>query len=105
MWNLVFPRIKRDLRYGGLIGKKILKEAQAIEKSIPKLKVEFVCVCEREKITVLNSCNLLVLRYIRNLNLPFKKDFKFTENVSRDRPKNGEGNKPRRRRKYMRKKN
>ena len=44
--------------------------------------------------------------YIRSANLPFKKDFKFTELLTktsffvyfRDRPENGEGNKQRRRR-------
>ena len=51
--------------------------------------------------------------YIRNANLPFRKDFKFAELLIktsffldfRDRSKNGEGNKLRRRRKYMRKSN
>ena len=51
--------------------------------------------------------------YIRNLNLLFKKGFKIAELLIktsiflyfRDRPKNGEGNKQMRRRKYMRKSN
>ena len=51
--------------------------------------------------------------YIRNVNILFKKDFKFAELLTktytfvyfRDRPENGEGNKQGRRRKYMRKSN
>ena len=51
--------------------------------------------------------------YIRNVNLSFKKNFKFAELRTktsffvyfRDRPENGEGNKQRRRRNYMRKSN
>ena len=50
--------------------------------------------------------HVIILRYIRNLNLPFKKDFKFAEPFTktlfflyfRDHPKNGEWNKLRRRR-------
>ena len=96
----------------GFIGeKKSWKRVEATEKSIPELKAEFVDVCERKKYQFWNSCNYL--RYIRNANLPFKKDFKFAEFLTkrsfffyfRDSPKNGEGNKLRRRRKYMRKSN
>ena len=47
---------------------------------------------------------------MRNVNLPFKKDFKIAELLSkisfflyfRDRPKNDEGNKQRKRQNYMR---
>ena len=57
--------------------------------------------------------HVIILMYIRNVNIPFKKDFKFAELLSktyifvyfRDRSENGEGNKQRRRRKYMRKSN
>ena len=43
----------------------------------------------------------MILVYIRNVNLPFKKDFKFAEILAktyffvyfRDRPENGEGDK------------
>ena len=57
--------------------------------------------------------HVIILSYIRNVNLPFKKDFKFAELLTktsfflyfRNRPKNGEGNKLRRRRKYMSKSN
>ena len=46
---------------------------------------------------------------IRKVNIPFKKDFKFAELLTktyifvyfRDPPENSEGNKQRRRRKYM----
>ena len=73
-----------------------------------------ICVytCEREKNNSF-KIHVIVLRYVRNVNLPFKKDFKFAELLPktsfflyfRDRPENGEGNKQRRRRKYMRKSN
>ena len=57
--------------------------------------------------------HVTILKYVRNLNLPFKKDFKFPEILTktsfflyvRDRPKNSEWNKPRRHQKYMRKSN
>ena len=69
-----------------------------MEKSIPEMKTEFLCMCVREK----NDSSV---------NLSFKKDFKFAEPLIkksfflyfRDRPENGEGNKQRRHRKYMRK--
>ena len=32
----------------GLIRKKILKKAEAMEKSIPELKAEIVCICVRQ---------------------------------------------------------
>ena len=67
---------------------------------------------EREKNNSF-EIHVIVLRYIRNANLSFKKDFTFAELVTKtsfflyftERPKNGEGNKLRRRRKYMRKSN
>ena len=45
--------------------------------------------------------HVIILRYIRNVNPPFKKDFKFAELLTktsfflyfRDRPENGERNK------------
>ena len=48
--------------------------------------------------------------YIRNVNILFKKDFKFAEIPKyplsfRDRPENSERNKQRRRREHMRKSN
>ena len=87
------------------------KRAEAMEKIMPELKAEFVvCVWERNKIKSF-EVHVIILRCIRNVNLPIKKDFKFAELLTktsfflyfRDRPKNGEGNKLRRRRKYIRK--
>ena len=83
-----------------------------MEKGIPVLKAEFMYVCERKKNNSF-EIHVIILRYIRNVNLPFKKDFKFAALLTktsfflyfRDRPKNGEGNKLRRREKYMRKSN
>ena len=57
--------------------------------------------------------HIIILRYIRNVDILFKKDFKFAELFTktsfffyfRDRPKNDEENKLRRRQKYMRKSN
>ena len=77
-----------------------------MEKSIREPKAKFVCMCVGKK-------QQQFLRCIKNVNLPFKKDFKFAELLTktsfflyfRDRPENGEGNKQRRRRKYMRKSN
>ena len=43
-----------------------------MEKSIPELKAKLVCMCAREK-------KQQFLRYIKNLNLPSKEDFKFSE--------------------------
>ena len=85
-----------------------------MEKSIPELKAEFVCImCGGEKKNNSFEIHEIILRYIKNVNLPFKKDFKFAELLTktsfflyfRDRPENGERNKQRRRRKYMRKSN
>ena len=85
---------------------------EAMEKSIPELKTEFVCMGVREKN---NSFQIhkTILRYIRNVNLPFKKDFKFAELLTKtsfflcfkDRPQNGQRNKQRRLRRYMWKSN
>ena len=74
-------------------------------------------MCEREKKN--NSLKIyviilaIILMYIRNVNLPFKKDFKFAELFIktsffinfRNHPENGEVKKQRRRRKYIRKSN
>ena len=49
-----------------------------MEKSIPELKAEFMCICVREKNNSF-EIHVIILRYIRNLNLSFKKDFKFAE--------------------------
>ena len=73
-----------------------------MKKCIPEPKVEFVCMCVRDK-KKNNSfeIHVIILRYIRNVNFPFKKDFKFAELLTktsfflyfRDRPENDEGNK------------
>ena len=84
------------------LGKKFWKKAEAVEKSIHKLKAVFVYlyVCERaKKVTALNLVESF-LRHIRNLNLLFKKFFKSIELLTktsfflycRDLPENGEGN-------------
>ena len=57
--------------------------------------------------------HVIILRNIRNVNLPFKKNFEFAELLTkipfflyfRDRPKNDEGMKLWRRQKYMCKSN
>ena len=49
-----------------------------MERSIPELKAEFVCMCEREKNNSF-KIHVIVLRYIKNVKFPFKKDFKFAE--------------------------
>ena len=52
-----------------------------MEKIIPELKVEFVCACVSVCVCVCvrkkNSfeIHVIILRYIRNVNLPFKMDF------------------------------
>ena len=69
-------------------------------------------MCERKKNNSF-EIHVIILGYIRNVNLPFKKDFKIAELLTKtsfflyfkSRPKNGEGNKLRRREKYMRKSN
>ena len=85
----------------GLIGKKILKKrAEAMEKSIPESKAKLECLCVRERKN---------LRYIKNINLPIKKDFKFAEIHTKTFfsftletvLKYGEGSKLRKRRKYI----
>ena len=51
-----------------------------MEKSIPELKAGFVCImCEGEKKNNSFEIHEIILRYIKNVNLPFKKDFKFAE--------------------------
>ena len=50
-----------------------------MEKSIPELKAEFVCMSVRKKKNNSFKIHVIILRYIRNVNLLFKKDFKFAE--------------------------
>ena len=85
----------------GLIRKEILKKDETMEESIhEQQKAEFVYLCVRENVDI----NVIILRYIRNVNLSYSKGFRncktFTKTPFlnfRDRPKNGEGNKQRRR--------
>ena len=78
-----------------------------MEKSIHELKVEFVYLCAGEKKYNSFETAVIILRYIRNVNIFFQKDSKIAELLTktsfflyfRDCPKNGEGNKQRRRRK------
>ena len=80
--------------------RKSWKGAEAKEKNIPELKPEFACVCVREK-KISFKIHLITLIDIRNVNLLFKKDFKFAELLTkpsffayfRDIPENGEWNK------------
>ena len=69
-----------------------------------------VLVWEREKNN--SEITVVILRYKKFWSLLFEKDFKIPEFLLkhpffyfRDHPKNGEGNKQMRRRKYMRKSN
>ena len=50
-----------------------------MEKSIPKLKAEFVCIELWKKKNNSFEIHVTILRYIKKVNLPFKKDFKFVE--------------------------
>ena len=83
-----------------------------MEKSIRERKAEFVCICVREKNNSF-EIDVINLRFIKNVDIPFKKDFEFAELLTkksfffyfRNCPKNGEGSKLRRHRKYMRKSN
>ena len=50
-----------------------------MQKSVPELKAEFVCMCVREKKNNSFEIHVINLWYIKNVNLPFKKDFKFGE--------------------------
>ena len=51
-----------------------------MEKNIPELKAGFLCMCVREKNNSF-EIHVIILRYIRNVNLPFKKDFRNLETV------------------------
>ena len=94
-----------------LIGKEILKKGEAMEKSIhEQQKAEFMYLWVREKKNFETA--VIILRYIRNVYLSYLKAIltlhflpKYPFFYFRDCPKNEEGNKQRRRRKYMRKSN
>ena len=53
---------------------------ETMEKSIPELKAEFVCVQEKE---ISFEIHVIILRNTRNVNLPFKMDFKFAEPLTK----------------------
>ena len=100
--TLRFQESESGLRYVGLIGKKILKKGWGNGKKYPWADSGIcVYVCENNSFKI----HVIILMYIRNVNIPFKKDFKFAELLTktyifvdfRDRPENGEGNKQRRR--------
>ena len=101
--TLCFQESERDLCYVGFIGKKILKKGRGNGKKYTRAESRIcVYVCEREKFFF--EIHVTILRDIRNVNLPFKKDFKFAELLTktsfflyfRDPPNNGEGNQLRR---------
>ena len=51
-----------------------------MEKSIPELKAEFVCIMfGGKKKNNSFEIHVIILRYMKNVNLPFKNDFKFAE--------------------------
>ena len=88
----------------GLILKGILKKAEAMEKNIYESKAGLVYLCLRERKNNSFEIFLIILRYIRNVNLSYsKRNLKlqnFLKKTSfflylRERPKNGEGNKQR----------
>ena len=84
-----------------------------MEKSIPEQKAEFVYCCVREKKNKF-EISTIILRYIRNINLSYSKLILKLQNFLQKtsfflyltgRPKNCDGNKQKRRQKYMRKSN
>ena len=51
-----------------------------MEKSITERKTEFVCImCGGEKKNNSFEIHVIILWYIKNVNLPFIKDFKLAE--------------------------
>ena len=85
--------------------RKSWKRAEATERNIPKLKAELVCICVREMKIRNKKC--------KKCKSPIQKCFwicrtshqKFFFLYFRDRLRNREGNKLKKRRKYMRKSN
>ena len=83
LWNLVFPTIRKGSSLCGFDWEENSKKmAEAMERSIPELKAEFVCMCEREKNNSF-KIHVIILRYIKNVKFPFKKDFKFAEPLTK----------------------
>ena len=110
LWNLVFPRIRKGSSLCGLDWKENPEKRLRQWKGVSLSWKPNLCVCVTEKDNSF-KIHVIILRYIKNVKFPFKKDFKFAELLTktsffryfRDRPKNGEWNKLRRRGKYMRK--
>ena len=98
----MFLRIRnRSSLCGFYWPKKYWKVAEAMEKSIRDLKVEFVhlCVWEREKKNSF-EITVIIFRAYKKCKFPIKKEFLkgLLTNTSffldfRDRPENGEGKK------------
>ena len=62
----------------GLIRKEILKKDDTMEESIhEQQKAEFVYLCVRENVDI----NVIILRYIRNINLSYSKRISKLQNV------------------------
>ena len=77
----MFPRIRKGSSLYGFDWKENPEKGlRQWKKSIPELKAEFVCImCGGEKKNNSFEIHVIILRYIKNVNLPFKKDFKFAE--------------------------
>ena len=54
-----------------------------MEKNIHEFKVEFVYLCVGEKKNNSFEITVIILRYTRNVNVLFKKDFKITERLTK----------------------
>ena len=71
LWNLVFPRIRKGSSLCRFDWKENPEKGlRQWKKNILELKSELVCV--RKKKNSFES-HVIILRYIRNANLPFKK--------------------------------
>ena len=57
-----------------------------MEKSIPELKAEFVCVVWGREKKISFEIHVIILRHIKNVNLPFKKKKKNLQNFLSKHP-------------------
>ena len=98
----------------GLILKEVVNKAEAMEKSIYEQKAEFLYCCVREKKNNSFGISIVILRYMRNINLSYSKLILKLQNFLQKtsfflyltgRPKNCDGNKQKTPRKSMRKSN
>ena len=81
LWNLVFPRIRKGPSLCGFDWKKNPEKGLRQWKKVSlswKRNLCVLCVGERKKNNSF-AIHLIILRYFKNVNLPFKKDFKFSE--------------------------